>query len=743
MSLNNIDLDLSKVSNEDVEELASKINTFYLGESSTKSQLAWHWERAQMMLDGNQWLVYDGNRGTGGQWNRLQVSDNNNYIPRPVTNYMYSIYQTLKSYLIKNKPRSTVHPNTQDYKDKSACKIANLCLEANWTRLKEQYNYETAASVILTYGTVFKKSYWDTSSLSMVKVPRMRTEPILDPMTGQQTGETEVQDTDPITHDPLFDELPLGDVNTYILEPYRMTLDPLAMHLHDARWVMEYTIQPLEWIRETFDKEGDGYTGLASLVEEEKALNGSLQRWFKLRTSSGMRNEVARGLVSSGTAETYLQNSAIVKEYYERPTANYPKGRMIVVAGDKCVYAGESPYQGPEQGDWHPYSECRWELVPGRFWGKSPLDDAAEIQKRINTIDSTVILTRKTSAIPQKLIPHSAGIAPGSWTGRSGQLIYFRDGGGAKPEILPSSGVDQSVFAERAQCVSDLKEITGAIDILKGDRPPGVNAASALNLLYEVGTGKLYPILERWKMFVEQDQKKQLRLIAQKYKEPRPEWIRLLKSKNSELSEEDINQFIGADLNDNWNVVVEAGSNIPKLQAAKQGMLVELAQMGMLNLQDPGNRVQFQQDMGIAGYDADIEPDRKRAEWENDILDNIQYTPDNRAIVLVIDNHQEHLSVHQTRMKSPNFMALPLAVQQAYMRHIKEHEQYQAQALHAQMLQQQAMTPVGAPQAAPKGQASQPAGIQGGHGKGLTKDMKSAVMGGSDVLTPAALGGGA
>src|SRR6202000_17980 len=115
--------------------------------------------------------------------------------------------------------------------------------------------------------------------------------------------------------------------------------------------------------------------------------------------------------------------------------------------------------------------------------------------------------------------------------------------------------------------------------------------------LYEVGTGKLFPILDRWKMFVEQDQKKQLRLIGQKYKEPRPDFIRMLKSRNEDLVESDINKFIGADLYDNYNVIVEAGSNIPKLQAAKQAVLMELAQMGMLNLQNPENRVQFQQDM--------------------------------------------------------------------------------------------------------------------------------------------------
>jgi hypothetical protein len=147
-------------------------------------------------------------------------------------------------------------------------------------------------------------------------------------------------------------------------------------------------------------------------------------------------------------------------------------------------------------------------------------------------------------AIPQKLIPLGAGVAPGTWTGRPGEERFYRaDGTGAKPEIIPGIGVDQSVFAERQQRVDDLKATTGAIDILKGDRPPGVNAASALSLLYEVGTGKLFPILNRWKMFVESDQKKQLKIIQKFYKEPRPEFVRYLKAKNTDLSEKRLIPF--------------------------------------------------------------------------------------------------------------------------------------------------------------------------------------------------------
>ncbi len=693
--------DLSVIPNEDQDALAEKIEGFYRKDSTAKVQLAYNWQKVHLMLDGFQWLVYDSSVATGGLWQRLDVSRANEFIPRPTTNLMFDVYQTLKSYLIKTKPRSSVFPNTELYQDKLAAKIADLCLEANWAKLKEQANYEYAACCLVAYGTVFKKSYWDTSALVMSKVPRMTQIPKTDPATGLTVGMEEVQATDPQTGDPLFDTMPLGDINTDVVEPYRLCLDPLASDIHKIRWIMEYSIQPLEWIKEIYGKDpatNPGYTGLAEEVEEEPNLQGSLKRFYQLKHSSGLKQRIEGG-TSLGSTEEYLVNSAVVKEYYERPSQQYPNGRLVVVANHTVLYAGDSPYIGPELGDWHPYSECRWELVPGRFWGKSALDAAAELQKRLNSIDSVVVLTRKTMAIPQKLVPTSSGIAPGTWTGRPGQEIHYRDAGGGKPEYLPAMGVHESVFQERAQVCQDMKTITGAIDILKGESPsPSISAASALEMMYEVGMGKLFPILDRWKAFVEQDQKKQLRIICKFYKEPRPDFIRVLQQKNKEIPAAAINKFIGSDLYDNCNVVVEAGSNVTKLQAAKKQELREAAQSGVLNLADPRNRRQYMEDMGISGYDSDIGPDQKRAEWENSMLDDIQLNPQNSPVVLDWDNDAIHIQCHEQRMKEPSWMELPIETQQAYMKHRQDHENSMMQKNSVAMMQ-----------AAAQGQPPQPA----------------------------------
>lgn len=716
--VNGDNIDLSKIPSEDWDELASSIEKFYKQDGNVKARLSQHWERIMRFLDGDQWLVWTGEAGNGGVWNHLTVSKENEYIPRPVTNVMFHCYETLKSYLTKTKPRSTVKPNTQDYEDKAASKVAELCIEANYERLKDQENYEYAATVGLAYGGAFKKDYWDTSAGGSIEVASdLPAQPQqADPQTGLPVAPDQMSGMQP----PATESIPLGDAATAIIEPYRIAIDLLATDLHTARWIMEYAIQPIDWIKETYGKSSPGYTGLADTVQEEKALSGSMRRFYELKNSSGVKGDMlSRSTGTDKGGSSNLTNSAVVKEYYEKPSLDYPKGRLIVVANGVCLYAGNSPCEGPDSGDWHPYSDFRWELVPGRYWPKGPLDAICDLQKRLNSIDATIILARKTMAIPQKLVPKGSGIAPGSWTGRPGQQVDYNAEAGI-PSTIPAAGVDASVFQEREQVIEEMKMLSGAMDILTGDRPPGVNAASALSLLYEVGTGKLFPMLDRWKRFIENSQKKQLKLIAKNYKEPRPEYIRILKQRNKDLSESDIGKFLGETLRDNCNVIVEAGSNVPKLEAMKQMRLQEAAQMGAIDLQVPENRAEYQRQMGIVGFDNDVGPDIKRAEWENDCLDNILMDPMKKPVVLNADDDATHILVHERRMKKPVWMEMDPQVQQAYMMHVEEHNT--AVALKQQMQAMQEMSMGQAP-GGPQPSANDPTKTKS-QGKGAPNSVR-------------------
>jgi hypothetical protein len=126
------------------------------------------------------------------------------------------------------------------------------------------------------------------------------------------------------------------------------------------------------------------------------------------------------------------------------------------------------------------------------------------------------------------------------------------------------------------------------------------------------------------------------------------------------------------------------------MKAAEAAKLMELAPMGILNLEDPANKKQFLDKLDVLGFTGSYGKDVNRAEWENDMLDNLASDPSGmQPIVLDVDNHDVHIAVHGDREKEPSFLELPAEVQTAYAQHRMQHEQLKAQAEMMQM--QQAM----------------------------------------------------
>ena len=101
---------------------------------------------------------------------------------------------------------------------------------------------------------------------------------------------------------------------------------------------------------------------------------------------------------------------------------------------------------------------------------------------------------------------------------------------GAKPEIIPGVALPPQVFQERQSKVEELYRIARTNEILQGIKPSGVSTYSALQLLQEQSYSVLSPQIHRWEKFIEKGETKKIKLISQRYREPRPEFINKLKA---------------------------------------------------------------------------------------------------------------------------------------------------------------------------------------------------------------------
>ena len=684
------ELDTVELGQADLDDQASKIETYYKQDMADKLLRAYVWDESIRFFYGDQHIEY--NVATS-RFQSVTVTRNNDFIPRSITNFIFPVVRTVVSQLTKNRPQANVRPNSSDPRDVAAAKVADLSLDAKWEELREEEKQQEKAYWGVITGTSFKKIYWDETAGKVMRIPKYKDTPSIDQTTNQpvidETTNKPVINKEPeldATGQQVVDDIPVGDVNTSIIPPFNIALPLNCRSPLDMDWIMEYSIQKLEWIKEQYSKNGDGYTGKAEEVQEEKDLSTILQLEYRLRTLVGRKTGGHYSTGSSGYID--IKNAAVLKEFYGKPNRKFPKGRMIIVANGKTLYSGDSPYyiEGFEDS-WNPYVEWRFELVPGRAWGKGLVDELVPIQRRINAIDSLIILNRKTMAVPQWLLPDGCGVPNGYINGRPGLNIPYRPVGanGAKPEKVEPSQLPQSVFQEKNDGVEALKRLGMTNEVLEGINPSGVKTAYQLEQLQENAIAAYGATFQRWEKSFEREETKKLLLIANRYKEARPEFNKKLKKINKDITSIDIDMFIGSDLRDNVEVRVEVGSSIPRSRAGENALLREMVQGQIVDVvNDPVNKKELLTRMGIKGFDYKTSPDIKRAEWENSIIEfgNPQdlIVDETGTSVLELDDDMLHIFIHSGRMKDPNVMP---EVRKRYQLHIEEHLQHQAAGMNA------------------------------------------------------------
>ena len=80
-------------------------------------------------------------------------------------------------------------------------------------------------------------------------------------------------------------------------------------------------------------------------------------------------------------------NSVLVIEKYSKPTSEYPKGRLIIVAGDTLVFDGDLPFVNGEEGTrTYPFAKQHCLDNLGSFFGSSVVERIIPVQRAYNTV---------------------------------------------------------------------------------------------------------------------------------------------------------------------------------------------------------------------------------------------------------------------------------------------------------------------------------------------------------------------
>lgn len=463
--------------------------------------------------------------------------------------------------------------------------------------------------------------------------------------------------------------------------------DMLTEDIEDQPYVIHVQTKSPEWVKMNYP----GVNPAPNVMEASDILNDSFLQ-----------------LVGAGD---FRREAVLCYEVWVKPghVEFMPNGGMFNIIGSTLVQFVEgNPYMHQE----YPFTKFG-HLPTGRFYCDSVINDLIPVQREYNRTRGQIIEAKNRMAHPQ-LIAAQGSIDASKMTTEPGQVIYYKLGY-PEPRPLELQGLPTYVMQEVDRLLMDFEDISGQHQVSKGQAPSGVTAATAINFLQEQDESMLATTFANIERGYEKIGYQTLCYVKQYWDTPR---IVKISGKDSQFN---VISFQGADLRDNTDIRVEAGSALPTSRAAKQAFLMDLMGQGFI---PPEKGLELLDVGGVQRLYDDIKVDSAQASRENmrmaavtqDIMDQYMQTflppadpmadamaqmsgqpPQQQGLVdpntgeplvdasgmpseppLIVpvnsyDNHQVHIQVHNTYRKSQQFETAEPEIKALFEAHVNQH----------------------------------------------------------------------
>jgi hypothetical protein len=340
---------------------------------------------------------------------------------------------------------------------------------------------------------------------------------------------------------------------------------------------------------------------LTKIIWEKSPSDRSLQ----LFKSLALTNDVGTGAsnLNFGAAGAATTEGVTEYELWRKPTQEFPKGLLLRVIGDKQPLIlqepeesipGPLPYTDIQGNPLFPFLHAQYSHMGGRLLGRSALSPLIQKQDQLNQLDSLIQLIVQRMANPVWVIPEGAGIE--HFTGEPGLIMKWNPlsaGGQGKPDRIAGAEVPSTLYQLREQLLGDIESLAGTYDLLKGEKPAGVEAFSALQLLVERSQSRFTMVFQsRGEMY-----RRWANLAIELERQFGPNertWAIVGPNKGYTFQ-----HFQNAQLQGQITFVVEDGSTMPKTALGKRAAIEQASQLMLLNPADPDQRYALLQNFGL------------------------------------------------------------------------------------------------------------------------------------------------
>lgn len=537
------------------------------------------------------------------------------------------------SKFVKSRPKAVIVPATTDYQDYMNAKATQKVLDYIWRKAKLEKKYKDAITSMALMGKSFWWYHWDPNELGRVQH--------VDPMTGMKSIEV----------------VPVGGVKVEVGSAFEVLVaDPGVGQIGQQPEIMRIKMRPVSEMRVRYPEYAE-----------------------KIQASSGDESFFAyERQIASLNPHTYAssrkkddKDEVLVTEHFLRPSPERPAGEYRVMVGDVMVKVVEElPYGFADMDNPYPVDEFVDVPLPHQFWSPTIAAQLVDVQKELNLLRSRVADNTRRMMMPKIIAARQHQLQRSQWTSESGEVVDYI----AVPNIPPPQpwhppSVHADVWRQIEMAVKDMDDISQIFPASEG-KSGGATSGFQTNLLQEATDSVHAPDIREAEMAIESASYKLRRMVKQGFDVPR-----LINSIGRNY-EPEIFEFVGDQVDEAADIVVEVGSGLPTLKAAKQDAVVNLYKMGLLG--DPADpsvrgRALSMLEMGAADEGMDIaKTDENQARRENKSVMESGQVMDPEFW----ENHQVHYTEHTLLMKSPEWNGMDDQKKMIHIRHTVLHARF-------------------------------------------------------------------
>ena len=364
-------------------------------------------------------------------------------------------------------------------------------------------------------------------------------------------------------------------------------------------------------------------------------------------------------------------DQVLVIERYTKPSTQFPRGKLEIVAGNSLLYYGELPYAiGDDMSYAYPFIRQTSTEQAGCFWGASVVERVIPIQRAYNAVKNRKheflnrlamgVLTVEDGSVDTDNLEEE-GLSPG-------KILVYRQGS-VKPQLMDSGDVPSDFTYEEEQLLKEFISVSGVSEFARNSSTPtNVTSGVALQLIAEQDDMRLAASIESIKLCIKRIAKCILRLYKQFVSQSK--LMRYCDGQNSA----EVFYFTGSDIGSD-DVVLETENELADTPATRRTMVFDLLNAGILS-DGEGKLSQTAKTkilslMGFGNWESAQDVTQlhvARAERENTDVDC--------AEVLPIDDHRVHVEEHTRFIISGDIDKIDKAYRDKILTHIEKHKQF-------------------------------------------------------------------